>query len=251
MFTTLATDVDDPVERLHRISRRRRARQGREPTLGARCSPTGSSSRPPAPGPSCTRLRPHPGGAFPPGRRSTRSSRTSRAARAVKIGGAQLADMFSVGPMVEGIGLNVTVWSYVDRMNFSLLACPDLLPDVEVLASLFPAALAELRASPKPGAAAEPVPTPSTNGRQETARRTGASAGTGRASCTAARVSGTRPCRPAPASDGATPDVPVPPAGRAVDLPGRGSTHVARPAGSDAGRADRDAHARDRAHRDR
>ena len=29
-------------------------------------------------------------------------------------------------------------------MNFSLLACPDLLPDVDVLASYFPDALAEL-----------------------------------------------------------------------------------------------------------
>jgi diacylglycerol O-acyltransferase len=62
----------------------------------------------------------------------------------VKIGGAHLSDVFSVGPLTEGIGLNVTVWSYVDKMNFSLLACPDLLPDVEVLASYFPAALAEL-----------------------------------------------------------------------------------------------------------
>ena len=62
----------------------------------------------------------------------------------LKVAGAQLADVFSVGPLVEGIGLNVTVWSYVDRMNFSLLACPDLLPDVDVLASYFPHALAEL-----------------------------------------------------------------------------------------------------------
>jgi diacylglycerol O-acyltransferase len=30
-------------------------------------------------------------------------------------------------------------------MNFSLLACPDLLPDVEALAAYFPAALDELR----------------------------------------------------------------------------------------------------------
>ena len=66
----------------------------------------------------------------------------------LKVGGAHLADVFSVGPLVEGIGLNVTVWSYVDRMNFSLLACPDLLPDVEVLASYFPAALAELLDEP-------------------------------------------------------------------------------------------------------
>ena len=35
-------------------------------------------------------------------------------------------------------------------MNFSLLACPDLLPDVEALASHFPAALAELLGAPEP-----------------------------------------------------------------------------------------------------
>ena len=88
----------------------------------------------------------------------------------ISIGGARLTDIFSVGPLVDGIGLNVTVWSYVDRMNFSLLACPDLLPDVEVLASYFPAALAELRGEPEPGAAAAPVPDEQrTNGDQESA----------------------------------------------------------------------------------
>jgi diacylglycerol O-acyltransferase len=56
--------------------------------------------------------------------------------------------MFSVGPLADGIGLNVTVWSYVSTLNFSLLACTDLLPDVEVLASYFPAALAELDLEP-------------------------------------------------------------------------------------------------------
>ena len=66
----------------------------------------------------------------------------------VSIGGARLSDMFSVGPLADGIGLNVTVWSYVSTLNFSLLACTDLLPDVEVLASYFPAALAELDLEP-------------------------------------------------------------------------------------------------------
>jgi diacylglycerol O-acyltransferase len=66
------------------------------------------------------------------------------------IGGARLSDMFSVGPLADGIGLNVTVWSYVDKLNFSLLACTDLLPDVEVLASYFPDALAELDLEPAP-----------------------------------------------------------------------------------------------------
>jgi diacylglycerol O-acyltransferase len=65
------------------------------------------------------------------------------------IGGARLSDVFSVGPLADGIGLNVTVWSYVSKLNFSLLACADLLPDVEVLASYFPAALAELDLEPE------------------------------------------------------------------------------------------------------
>jgi diacylglycerol O-acyltransferase len=56
--------------------------------------------------------------------------------------------MFSVGPLADGIGLNVTVWSYVSKLNFSLLACTDLLPDVHVLASYFPDALADLDVEP-------------------------------------------------------------------------------------------------------
>ena len=66
------------------------------------------------------------------------------------IGGARLSDVFSVGPLADGIGLNVTVWSYVSKLNFSLLACTDLLPDVDVLASYFPDALAELDLEPAP-----------------------------------------------------------------------------------------------------
>ena len=57
------------------------------------------------------------------------------------IGDAELADLFSVGPILEGIGLNVTVWSYVDRMNFSLLTCPDLLDDLAPLVAHFRPAL--------------------------------------------------------------------------------------------------------------
>jgi diacylglycerol O-acyltransferase len=90
----------------------------------------------------------------------------------LKVGGAQLSDVFSVGPLIEGIGLNVTVWSYIDRMNFSLLACPDLLPDVEVLASYFPAALAELLGEPEPAATGslepEAQPTNENNRTEET-----------------------------------------------------------------------------------
>lgn len=43
--------------------------------------------------------------------------------------GAKLIELYSVGPLSEGIGLNLTVWSYCDRMYCALLACRDQIRD--------------------------------------------------------------------------------------------------------------------------
>ena len=37
--------------------------------------------------------------------------------------------MFSCGPILEGIGLNITAWSYEDVMHISVLGCSATLPD--------------------------------------------------------------------------------------------------------------------------
>jgi diacylglycerol O-acyltransferase len=34
---------------------------------------------------------------------------------------------------MEGQGLNITVQSYLDRLDFGLVACPELVPDVDAL----------------------------------------------------------------------------------------------------------------------
>ena len=52
--------------------------------------------------------------------------------------------MFPVGPIAEGIGVNVTVLSYLDRVHFGLFACRRLLPELHDLASHVDEALAEL-----------------------------------------------------------------------------------------------------------
>ena len=65
-------------------------------------------------------------------------------AEPVTIADARLTELYSVGPILQGIGLNVTVWSYLDNMNFSLLACPDLLPDLRGLADHFSGSLQDL-----------------------------------------------------------------------------------------------------------
>jgi diacylglycerol O-acyltransferase / wax synthase len=40
----------------------------------------------------------------------------------VHVAGARIAEFYSVGPLVAGSGLNITVWSYADQLNISVLA---------------------------------------------------------------------------------------------------------------------------------
>src|SRR5690606_2178576 len=62
----------------------------------------------------------------------------------VTIADAALRDLSSVGPILEGIRLNVTASSYVDRLNVSLLSCPDLVADLGPLVEQLRPALDEL-----------------------------------------------------------------------------------------------------------
>ena len=38
------------------------------------------------------------------------------------ISGAPMSEIYSVGPVMAGAGINITVWSYVDQLNISVLA---------------------------------------------------------------------------------------------------------------------------------
>ena len=154
LCTTLATDEEDPDRRLRAISTTTRHAKAISQLLGPTLMQW-SQFAPPAPFAMAVRAYSKMRAArfFPPPF-NVIVSNVPGPKEPVKVGGAQLADILSVGPLTEGIGLNVTAWSYQDHMNFSLLACPDLLPDVEKLAAFFPAALAELRGTPEPGAAA-------------------------------------------------------------------------------------------------
>jgi hypothetical protein len=59
--------------------------------------------------------------------------------------GGTLETIYSVGPIIEGVALNVTAWSYIDRLCIGILTCPDLVPCPELLALGLHDALAELR----------------------------------------------------------------------------------------------------------
>ena len=51
------------------------------------------------------------------------------------LGGARLVSMLPLGPPIEGAGLNVTVLSYIDRIDWGFIACRELAPHLEDLAA--------------------------------------------------------------------------------------------------------------------
>jgi WS/DGAT/MGAT family acyltransferase len=60
-------------------------------------------------------------------------------------GGARLLRVYPLGPVQQGSGLNLTVLSTLDRLCFGALACKEMVPDVEDLATGFVAATEELK----------------------------------------------------------------------------------------------------------
>jgi WS/DGAT/MGAT family acyltransferase len=49
------------------------------------------------------------------------------------IGDAQLERIYPLGPLIEGAAVNMTVVSYVDHVHFGVIACPDVVADLDGL----------------------------------------------------------------------------------------------------------------------
>ena len=60
--------------------------------------------------------------------------------------GAKVTGIFPMGPVMEGSGVNITVLSEARHLNVGIMACPDLLDDVDELGRGFVAAVDELAA---------------------------------------------------------------------------------------------------------
>jgi WS/DGAT/MGAT family acyltransferase len=71
------------------------------------------------------------------------------------LGGARLIGLYPLGPIYEGMALNVTALTCQDSVDVGLVACRRALPDLPELESALEAALDDLEASllPGPGAA--------------------------------------------------------------------------------------------------
>ena len=62
-----------------------------------------------------------------------------------RVGGALVTEIYSVGPLTTGSGLNITVWSYVDQLNISVLSDGATLEDPHELTDAMIAAFIEIR----------------------------------------------------------------------------------------------------------
>jgi WS/DGAT/MGAT family acyltransferase len=162
MFTSLASDIDDPVERLMAIAGNTVGAKTEHNALGARmltdwgefAAPRtfGLASRLYSSMQLADRHRPiHnfvisnvPGPPFP-----------------LYLGGAELVAAYPMGPIMEGAGLNVTVLSYRYSIDFGFMADRDLMPDVWDLAAAVGPTFEELKArAPKPAPTKAPTKAP-------------------------------------------------------------------------------------------
>ncbi len=145
LFTTLATDIDDPHQRLAEIHRVTDASKLVQQTLGPDMLIDWVQFTPPAPFSAGMRLYSRARAAsWHPAPFNVVVSNVAGPREELMLGDARLVDLFSVGPILEGIGLNVTVWSYQERVNVTVISCPDLVHDLGPLLAQFGPALKEL-----------------------------------------------------------------------------------------------------------
>jgi diacylglycerol O-acyltransferase len=134
MFTALRTDIADPVERLRAIHDVTKAAKEFHNVLGSEMLRDWSEITPPRPFAWFMRLYSRRGYASrhrPP--INLVVSNVPGPPTPLSIADARIVAIYSMGPILEGIGLNVTVWSYVDSLNFGVVSCPEFAPDLDRL----------------------------------------------------------------------------------------------------------------------
>jgi len=146
MLCSLATDIDDPVKRLETIHAGTQQAKGQLNAIGADALTDWAEFAAPALAGRAARLY----------------SRTKMADRHRPLfnvtisnipgppfplysNGARMVANIPLGPIFDGGGLNITVMSYLDQLDFGLITCKDLIPEVWSLADGLGAALEELK----------------------------------------------------------------------------------------------------------
>lgn len=134
LSTVLPTDDPDAVERLRRVHAAMASSKDIFHALPAERLTDFAEFPPPAVFARAMRLsaRLHLGSRLTPGNLVISNVPGPRRPL-YAVGGARLEHYFPVSVITEGQGLNITVQSYLDRLDFGLVCDPDLVPDVDAL----------------------------------------------------------------------------------------------------------------------
>jgi diacylglycerol O-acyltransferase len=151
-YVRLPTQLEDPADRMHAVGRAVEiSREEFADTRGARLTDWIELFPPPVLKLVFSRLPLWLLRAGFPAMQNLIVSTVRGPAQLLRYGDAPMTAFYSVGPILEGVGLNVTSWSYAGQMNVGLLACRDAVPDLWDLAERIRVAFEELRkASAKP-----------------------------------------------------------------------------------------------------
>jgi WS/DGAT/MGAT family acyltransferase len=133
LSTVLPTDEPDPVERIRRVHAAMASSKELFQALPAERLTDFAEFPPPAVFARAMRLsaRLRLGSRLTPG--NLVISNVPGPRRPLYAAGARLLHYYPVSVIMEGQGLNITVHSYLDRLDFGLLSCPELVPDVDDL----------------------------------------------------------------------------------------------------------------------
>ncbi len=63
------------------------------------------------------------------------------------VAGARLVEFFSAGPVLEGIGVNITAWSYIDTMDVMVISCARAMPEPSRVTDAMSSVLADMHAA--------------------------------------------------------------------------------------------------------
>jgi diacylglycerol O-acyltransferase / wax synthase len=133
LSTVLPTDERDPVERLRRVHEAMASSKELFGALPAERLTDFAEFPPPAVFARAMRLsaRLRLGSRLAPG--NVVISNVPGPREPLYAAGAQLLHYYPISVITEGQGLNITVQSYKNTLDFGLVCCPELVPDLEVL----------------------------------------------------------------------------------------------------------------------
>jgi WS/DGAT/MGAT family acyltransferase len=181
MFVHLRTDIDDVADRLGAIARTTRGAKEDHNAIGARLLQNWAEHAAPNTFALASRLysRLNIADRHPP-IYNVVVSNVPGPDFPLYLDGGRLVAAYPMGPVMEGAGLNVTVLSYMDNVDFGFLAAAELVPDVWDLADHVDAAMAELLAAadeiapPVEGAPSAGSPSPNGSASDRPPRRSAA-----------------------------------------------------------------------------